>query len=198
MTLGKASQASAVALALMFGAGLALFGPSAASASVLPAQTAAVLSASATPAQLPATGGTVTVTARVANATSCQLQLLSSQSFTVVYSHNPKDCSADYSARVTIGPNTTAVTRTVAFGLEAHNAASGSASRARLYLYLAAGAPGQIVTNTSAPPTTTVPGTVPPAPVNDEESSNWSGYSSTGGPFTVAKGTFTVRDVAAR
>ena len=116
MTLGKASQASAVALALMFGAGLALFGPSAASASVLPAQTAAVLSASATPAQLPATGGTVTVTARVANATSCQLQLLSSQSFTVVYSHNPKDCSADYSARVTIGPNTTAVTRTVAFG----------------------------------------------------------------------------------
>jgi hypothetical protein len=153
---------------------------------------AAVLSAGATPSQVPATGGTVTVTARVANATSCQLQLLSSQSFAVVYSHNPKDCSGNYSARVTIGPNTTAVARTVAFALVARNAASGPASTARLYLGLAAGAPGQIVTNTSAPPTTTVPGTVPSAPVTDEESSNWSGYSSTGGPFTVVKGTFTV------
>jgi len=137
---------------------------------------AAVVSASATPAQVPATGGTVTVTARVANATSCQLQLLSSQSFAVVYSHNPKDCSGDYSARVSIGPNTTAVARTVAFALVARNAASGSASTARLYLDLAAGAPGQIVTHTFAPPTTTVPGTVPLAPVSDEESSHSSGY----------------------
>jgi hypothetical protein len=153
---------------------------------------AAVLSASATPAQLPSTGGTVAVTARVANATSCQLQLLSRQSFAVVYSHNPKDCSGNYSARVVIGPNTTAVPRTVAFALVARSAAAGSASSSRLYLALAPGAPGQTVTNTTAPPTTTVPGTVPPAPVSDEESSNWSGYSSTGGPYTVVKGTFTV------
>ncbi len=153
---------------------------------------AAVLSVTATPAQLPKTGGAVSVTARVANATSCQLQLLSSQSFAVVYSHDPKDCSGNYSARVVIGPNTTAVARTVAFALVARNAASGSGSAARLYLALAPGAPGQTATNTSAPPTTTVPGTVPPAPVSDEQSSNWSGYSSMGGPYTVVKGTFTV------
>jgi hypothetical protein len=152
---------------------------------------AAVLSAGATPSQVPATGGTVTVTARVANATSCQLQLLSSQSFAVIFSHNPKSCArGEYSARVTIGPNPTRGQRTVAFALLARNAASASVGR--FYVLLAAGAASQTVTNSSAPPTTTTPGTTPPSPTDDVQSSNWSGYSSVGGPYTVVKGTFTV------
>ncbi len=149
-----------------------------------------VLSAAAAPGQLPATGGTVSVRARVDHATSCQLQLLSRQSFAVVYSHNPRTCGGDYSARATIGPNATPVPRTVAFAVVARNAASVSMSR--FYVLLAAGAPGQTVTGSSAPPTTTTPGVTPPAPVDDVESSNWSGYSSVGGPYTVVKGTFTV------
>ena len=152
---------------------------------------AAVLSAQATPAQLPATGGTVSIAATVADATSCQLQLLSSQSFAVIFSHNPKSCAnGDFSARVTIGPNPTGVPRTVAFALLARNAASASVGR--FYVLLAAGAGGQTVTGSSAPPTTATPGTTPPAPTDNVQSSNWSGYSSVGGPYTVVKGTFTV------
>jgi hypothetical protein len=151
---------------------------------------AVVLSASAAPGGLPAHGGTVSVKARLDHATSCQLQLLSRQSFAVVYSHNPRTCAGEYSARVTIGPNTTPVRRTVAFALVARNAAS--ISMGRFYVLLAAGAPGQTVSNSTAPPATTTPGSTPPAPVDDVESSNWSGYSSVGGPYTVVKGTFTV------
>jgi hypothetical protein len=179
-----------MAAALTAWAGPALFGPARASASPLPAPAAVVLSASAAPGQLPASGGTVTVVATVDHASSCQLQLLSSQPFAVVYSHDPKSCTGDYSARVTIGPNPTPVQRTIAFALLARNV--GSASMARFYVLLAAGAPGQTVTNSSAPSTTTAPGTAPPGPVEDVQSSNWSGYSSVGGPYTVVKGTFTV------
>ncbi len=150
-----------------------------------------VLSAQAVPAQLPATGGTVSVAATVADATTCQLQLLSSQSFAVIFSHNPKSCAnGAYSARVTIGPNPSRVQRTVAFALLARNAASASVGR--FYVLLAAGAGTSTATNSSAPPTTTTPGTTPPSPTDDVQSSNWSGYSSVGGPYTVVKGTFTV------
>jgi hypothetical protein len=62
----------------------------------------------------------------------------------------------------------------------------------RFYVMMAAGLPGQTVTTPSAPPTTTTPGTSPSPPTADVESSNWSGYSSVGGPYTVVKGTFTV------
>ncbi len=150
-----------------------------------------VLLAQAVPAQLPAAGGTVSIVATVTEATSCQLQLLSSQSFAVIFSHNPKNCAnGDYSARVTIGPNPTTAQRTVAFALLARNAASASVGR--FYVLLAAGAAGQTVTNSSAPATTTTPGAAPPSPTDNVQSSNWSGYSSVGGSYSVVKGTFTV------
>ena len=49
-----------------------------------------VASVAARPVSLPATGGTVAVAGRVEHATSCQLQLLSSQSFRVADSHDPE------------------------------------------------------------------------------------------------------------
>ena len=83
----------------------------------------AVLSVHATPEPLPAGGGLVQVSGRVRNAASCQLVLLSRQSFPVVYSHNPTGACSDgtFSAHVTIGANPTAVTRVVAFDLVARN-----------------------------------------------------------------------------
>ena len=57
------------------------------------------------------------------NATTRQLQLLSTRSFPVVYSHNARSCSSGtFSANVTIGPNNTGVLRTIAFSLAASEA----------------------------------------------------------------------------
>ena len=63
------------------------------------------------------------VTGTVKHAASCQLELLSRQSFPVVYSHNPTTAcrNGSYSAHVTIGANPSAVKRTVAFALVARN-----------------------------------------------------------------------------
>ncbi len=83
-----------------------------------------VLSVRATPAGLPRSGGQVQVTGVVEHAASCQLRLLSRQSFPVVYSHDPTTaCSSTgiYSAFVTIGANLSPVKRTVAFALVAIN-----------------------------------------------------------------------------
>ncbi|HMK97861.1 MAG TPA: polysaccharide deacetylase family protein [Acidimicrobiales bacterium] len=97
-----------------------------------------ILSARAWPGALGAGGGTVTVAGRIQHATSCQLRLLSRQSFPVVYSHNPTTACRDgrYSARVTIGANPTPVRRVVAFALVARN--STSVFSARFYVLLAA------------------------------------------------------------
>jgi hypothetical protein len=82
-----------------------------------------VLSASATPGALGPAGGQVTASGTVKNANTCQLVLLSRQSFPVVYSHNPTtSCQGgSYSAHVTIGANPSAIKRTVAFALIARN-----------------------------------------------------------------------------
>ena len=96
----------------------------------------------------------MTVAARVENAATCQLQLLSKQSFPVVYSHNAKACSSGtFSAEVTIGPNPTTVPRTIAFAL----AASATSSHADdpFYISLAAGS-GQPAKN-GVPTTTNQP-----------------------------------------
>jgi hypothetical protein len=80
-----------------------------------------VLSARATPSALGPSGGQVLVTGAVKDARSCQLELLSRQSFPVVYSHDPTTACRDgtYSAHVVIGANTSPVKRTVAFALVA-------------------------------------------------------------------------------
>jgi Peptidase A4 family len=157
------------------------------------AKPAAVLSATATPAKLPAPGGVVTVAARVENATTCQLQLLSTQSFPVVYSHNARSCSnGTFSANVTIGPNNSNVLRTIAFSL----AASEGSDHADDPFYVSL-APAPVAVKKVVPATTNQPtvaaSSTPPAPT---QSSNWAGYSTTGGPFSVVKGTFTVPSVS--
>jgi hypothetical protein len=155
---------------------------------------ATVASATASPSQLPPGGGTVTVTGVVLHASTCQLELLSSQSFAVVYSHNPTSCtSGSFSARVTIGRNPTPVPRTVAFALVARNRVSSSSSD--VYVVLAAGAAETIVG--TAPTTTTGPASDASVPVATSQSSNWSGYAAMGGPYTVVKGSFTVPSLSA-
>ena len=132
----------------------------------------------------------------VEHATRRQLQLLSSQSLPVVYSHDPKGCAGGgYAAHVTVGPNTTPVTRTVAFALVASG--PGSASTSRFYVVVGPagqGGTGTAPTTTTTPTTTTVPlsavpatttvpsSTAPKTSVATAESSNWSGYVTTGGP----------------
>jgi hypothetical protein len=156
------------------------------------AQPSAIVSVGLMPPKLPAGGGVVAVTATVDHAASCQLQLLSKQSFPVVYSHNPKACSTGtFSANVTIGPNPTPVPRTVAFALTA--SVTSSHVNDPIYISVAA-AP---VAVKSGVPTTTnqlsvAAASAPPAMT---KSSNWSGYSTNGGPFKVVKGTFTVPSV---
>lgn len=144
---------------------------------------AVVLSADANPPQLASGGGTVTVTGVVLHASTCQLELLSSQSFAVVYSHNPTSCaSGSFSARATIGPNPTLVARTVAFALVARNNASGSSKG--VHILLAAGA---AMTTVGTPPgTTTGPASGTSVPVVASQSPNWSGYAAMGGPYTVS------------
>jgi hypothetical protein len=287
------SRISVVPLLVAVWALIGLAGPVSAGASTVSVTVPVVLSASATPADLPAGGGVVTVTGTVENATVCQLQLLSSQSFTVVFSRNVRACSTGlFSAKVTIGPNTTTLHRTVAFELVASNSASSSVGR--FYVFMAAAKPPSIlsvsitpaklsagggvvdiaakVENASScqlqllsrqafpvvfsqdaracsggafsamatigPNPTTVPRLValsllatvgsshtddpfyvslaaahtavasgPPTTTSKPsppasgapavtKSSNWSGYSAAGGPFTEVKGTFTVPSVA--
>jgi len=117
-----------------------------------------VLSVSASPDALPPGGGEVTVTSRVKHASSCQLELLSSQSFPVVYSHDPKGCADGYySARVVIGSNPSPITRTVAFALVARNTATSLT--AKFHVVLAAPAP--VTTTTTTPPPSTTTTTAP-------------------------------------
>ena len=144
----------------------------------------AVVAVRAAPGRLPARGGSVAVFGRVRGATECQLRLVSSQSFPVFYSSNRRDCSCGaFAAEVMIGSNSTLVPRVVALALVARR--GGSAALARFYVLLAAA--------TGALPTTAdVPSTAPSAPPTVIQSSNWSGYAATGGPYSAVKGTFTV------
>ena len=63
-------------------------------------------SVSAVPSTLPAPGGIVTVTAALRHASSCQLELLSHQSFPVVYASNVRPCASTFMAHVIVGSNT--------------------------------------------------------------------------------------------
>ena len=133
---------SVVTAVVMLGAlGLVATG---ALASTLPH--ALVLSVHATPGTLPSGGGQVIVSGTVEHASTCQLELLSTQPFPVVYSHDPKGCvSGSYSAKVVIEANPTPVKRTVAFAVVARNETSSSTGR--FYVALAKG-PARIPTST--------------------------------------------------
>jgi Peptidase A4 family len=225
-----------------------------------------VLSVSAAPAQVGSHGGAVVISGKLKRASSCQLRLLSHQSFPVVYASNARHCAGNFSAHVTIGANTTPVERSVAFALVARNGKRRFAGM--FYVSLAplvrnkrllrttspaAARPGRTTSTGPAPRTTTTTtpagettttgptstgptstgptstgptstgptstgptstGPTPPTtaavtttttsagtatggpPVTAEESPNWSGYSTKGGPFAYAGGTFTVPSLA--
>jgi hypothetical protein len=90
-----------------------------------------VLTARATPSALGPAGGQVLVSGTVKNAATCQVVLLSRQSFPVVYSHNPTTAchGGSFSAQVTIGANPSTISRTVAFALIARNGTYSSTGR---------------------------------------------------------------------
>jgi len=119
-----AKHLSTFAIAGLLGA-WALVAPTISDASAPSTSRALIESVSATPSTLSASGGIVTVTGTISHATSCQLGLLSHQSFPVVYSNSPKSCSSgNFSARITIGANPSSISRNVAFDLVARNASS--------------------------------------------------------------------------
>jgi len=159
---------------------------------LLPSPEALVTSAFASPSVMSASGGVATVSGVVEHATSCQLELLSSQSFPVVYSHNPRDCSAGtFSAKVVVGPNPARAKRVVELALVASNRASSFSGKFFLTLQGAPSAPAP-----GAPPqTTVVPSTGAGVSLTVSNSSNWSGYAASGGHYTEAKGTFTVPSI---
>ena len=133
--------------------------------SLAPLLAPSVLSAYATPSALGPSGGTVTVTGRVKNARSCQLELLSRQSFPVVYSHNPTTAcrNGTFSAHVLIGGNPSPVKRTVAFALVASD---GSLSFTGLFY----------VSLAPRPPYLPPPPPPPPPPLPSQYTPGSTGY----------------------
>lgn len=55
------------------------------------------------------------------NTATYELELLSHQSFPVVYATNVRSCSTTFSAKVTVGANPTTAERTIAFALVVRN-----------------------------------------------------------------------------
>ncbi|HTT89541.1 MAG TPA: G1 family glutamic endopeptidase [Acidimicrobiales bacterium] len=161
---------------------VASVGPAAAGATAAPAL---VLSVDAAPWVLPASGGIVTVTGHVKDATSCQLEVLLSFAIPVVYSHGSTTCSGgNFSAPVTFGANLASVGRTVVLALLARSATSMSSGR--FYVHLEPG--NQAV----VPSTPLAPAQAPSVPVRDVKNLIWSGYVAFGGLYRAARGTFTV------
>jgi hypothetical protein len=88
-----------------------------------------IFTAFATPALVGPHGGRVTLRARLRGATTCQLELLSRQSFAVAYADNIRSCRATFTAHLTIGANPTRIERHVAFALIARNGAKSFTAR---------------------------------------------------------------------
>lgn len=183
-------------------AGTALAATEAASTPVPPV----ILSSHATKTSLGPAGGSLQVKATVKHAQTCRLELLWQPPVEVVYSHNPTTaCHGDnYSANVTVGPNPTGAVRTIGFKLVVRNATSATSQS--LYVSISPKKTSPTSGNTKPPAAgtaTTAP--APPSsitklttttPVSDVQSSNWSGYTAYGGPFTGVTGTFTVPSVS--
>lgn len=174
---------------------------------------AEILSSRTTKMTLGPAGGALQVRGTVRHTQTCQLKMLWAPAVNVVYSHNPTtSChGGNYAANVIVGPNRTGKTRTIAFHLIARNPASSAGSA--LYVTVAPVVAKPPATTTTTSPTTTTTAstststttTTPTAtitamtttgPVSDVQSQNWSGYTAYGGPFTAARGTFTVPTVS--
>jgi Peptidase A4 family len=144
-----------------------------------------VLSVGASPRTIPAGGGSVLVTARVRGATSCRF---TGRSFDVTV-----PCSSG-SARVgiTLAPNLLENALQLRYSLRVRG--NGGLSAATHFVVTEAALAPQADVDTlplavsaaTAPLPTDLSGTV------NLHSTNWSGYSAIGGPFTVATGSFSV------
>ena len=151
-------------------------------------QTPSVLSVDAAPSSLGSHGGSVIVAAKLRNATSCQLRLLSRQSFPVTYASNVRPCAARFSAHVTIGANPSEVARTVAFALVVRNGYRNSS--AVFYVVLAARkrSVSAVTTTTTTVTRTTTTAVKPEAPVLRSVEATPSTLGPSGGTVTVAAG----------
>jgi hypothetical protein len=178
----------------------------------------AVKSIKVTPSIVSGSGGTATISARLARSATCLLKVVSKPLFKVSV---PKEqsCKTTLTAYVKLGANPTSTTRAVALDLVATR--GSYSSKALLYVSLApkplpittttrttvapstttttspamslAPPPPGTTTTTPPAPTTTPPTTSSPSPTIDQSTSaNWSGYALLGGPFTTVSGTFTV------
>ena len=116
-----------------------------------------VLSVGAAEPALAAVGGYIVVSAKVKDATSCQLHLLSHQAFPVTYNHGSLSCArGGLLAHIEVGPNTKRARQPVVFALVARNGkleASG-----KFYISVAAFFPAQVECVTLTPRTMTAAG----------------------------------------
>jgi hypothetical protein len=81
-----------------------------------------VQSVGVSPTNLGPKGGTVTVTAAVKNAKTCQLKLVAPRlGFAVVYNHGVSSCKGIFNGHISFGANTTPLQRTVPFELVSEN-----------------------------------------------------------------------------
>jgi hypothetical protein len=81
-----------------------------------------IVSVSAAPHTVVASGGTTSVMAKIRHGVVCQLRLLSHEAFPVVYPHAERGCTrGDFSARITVEANPSSVARTVVFEVLARN-----------------------------------------------------------------------------
>lgn len=187
-----------------------------ASPNIITAYPPQVISASTNPRAVDAWGARTLVVGRVnTNVTTCQLKLLSHQSFAVTYATNVRRCHVNFYAYVTIAANPTPVYRSVAFELIGRNA-WGQFTRGTFYINVAPkgsnfnpGPPPKVKIVDPPPPPPVLkashpappPPPAPPAapvpfagsnmPVNFNASDNWSGYALGGSNFTSVSGTFT-------
>lgn len=186
--------------------------PAAAARPPRDARSPAIVSVRADPPALGYLGGRTLVAGRAsASVTTCQLKLVSHQSFPVVYNGKAKRCHLKFHSYVTVGVNPSRIYRSVAFELIGRNAA-GQFSRGMLFVqvapngstYLAPPAPALRTalhtarTAAKAHPAQSkrhaAPGSPSPAHItfSRRTSENWSGYLLLGNRFTSVSGTFTV------
>lgn len=111
----------------------------------------AVLSVSASPSTLGPGGGSAVVTGKVEDGTTCQLRLLSRQSFPVVYASNERSCSSNFSAHVEVGANPSALRRVIAFVLVVRNKVADVSGR--FYISIQGAFPAKVLSARAVPAT---------------------------------------------
>jgi hypothetical protein len=125
------------------------------------ATTPRVLSIEYTPAQVGPNGGTVAVTAKVRNASTCGIDLRSHPLFPVAWT-TPGSCKTTFTTYVKIGVNASSVKRAVALDLRASDGKAFATSRV-FYISIGSKVVQSGTTPTTEPPASTTTTTTPPA-----------------------------------